>query len=129
MFLRRCAVTAAATLGALLLASPGAFAGAGVKTSGTAGGQVTCIAEGVTVIDASCSVRDTKHDGHSVAMEWRWVNRKGEVVNSGGLVENHDGVGSEVCENFRWFSDDGVTLQFRAVVLKTTNGFGKWKTF
>ncbi|SDN66671.1 hypothetical protein [Allokutzneria albata] len=121
----RIALIATAALSTVLFAAPSALAAP--LTSDAVGGDVTCDVKGRGWEDSTftCKIRDTKADGHTAAMEYRlhysWSNNKSESK----YVKNQNGHGTTRTWTGTWA--EGVSLEFRAVVLRTFNSYGDWK--
>ncbi|WP_086819348.1 hypothetical protein [Allokutzneria sp. NRRL B-24872] len=121
----RVAVIATATLSAVLFSAPSALAAS--KTSDAVGGDVTCSVSGRGWEDSTftCKIRDTKADGHTAAMQYRlhysWSGNKSEVM----TAKNQNGHGTTVTWTKKYA--EGVSLEFRAVVLRTFNSYGNWQ--
>ncbi|MFB9902755.1 hypothetical protein [Allokutzneria oryzae] len=121
----RVVLTATAVASVLLFAAPNALAAS--ATSDAVGGDVTCSVKGVGMQDSTftCGIRDTKADGHTAAMQYRlhysWSNNNSDTM----LAKNQNGNGTTV--TWKQVYAEGVSLEFRAVVLRTFNSYGAWK--
>ncbi|MCP3801464.1 hypothetical protein NLX83_19585 [Allokutzneria sp. A3M-2-11 16] len=122
----RIAVIATATLSAVLFAAPSALAA--TKTSDAVGGDVTCTltGKGWEQSKITCKIRDTKNDDHTTAVQYR-LHYSWNPGNPSGTETVTNTKGDNSTRTWKTEYAEGVSFEFRAVVLRTFNSYGQWK--